>query len=391
MKKIALIELFHHHEVLINLYKILDKDAFQIKVFMPEQLISYSSEAFSPYSPDIFTKPANQSIPQFIRKNRAEMESCDLLIFLGIFSHFRFFAFQRWRPASILIIHNGNGYLNPMANLHLSTSSFLEFGKDLLRLGKYFLTLDFIFRHQFLKRFDYLHLTTGKLYAYPRKRSFHFCTSFPLVYFKENSITSQNDPISIVIPGAVNPRIRDFKSLEIALYQIRSRLNKYVEIIFLGKPLGKSGNLILQSFKKLQTDKLKITSYRDFIPQQEYESKLENASFLILPLPKYLKVGLFREEYGYSNISGTINDLIKFGKPAILSPHYILEKNLNSLIKRYKTSKELETLILDWIENQTFIPLYKQRAEILQDYQLRIVRKELSDIINDLIAQSRTT
>ena len=383
-RTIALVELYSHHELLIHFCRIIPRH-FHIMVFTTPEIFGLAKPVLNAAKLKVFVKKQGQSIPRFLRLHMDKIQKNDFLIMTSLFSNFIFFGRQNWKPNSFLIIHNANTFFNPYGNMRLRTDSWSHLGRDLLRLGKILLLQTISAREKALLSFDRISLTskfiqTG-LSRNRRNIPYRFCSPFPLSFYDPQPFDQVVDQkLRIVIPGAINTMGRDFHPVLDSFRALREELHSDVELTLLGCPRDDAGFKVLNDFRLLSNDRLKVVTFDGTVPQAVYDRTLRDSNFLILPLNRFLQVGIFREEYGFTNISGTINDLIRFCKPALLPDFYPLDPALHKQTGRYRDSKQLTRLLREWLLNP---PTELPGKEFLTRYSRTSVQMEFSLILRN--------
>lgn len=139
---------------------------------------------------------------------------------------------------------------------------------------------------------------------------------FPLFFniFNKNIV---NNPLSVVIPGTVSQKRRDYQYV----LQTLEKANFSLNITFLGKASGKELKW-LQDFEQKNTLH-KINYFTEKIPQNDFDKIMKTANLLWCPIQYETEFLGIKEIYGTTKVSGNIGDAIKYGKPAIFPEHYL--------------------------------------------------------------------
>lgn len=142
------------------------------------------------------------------------------------------------------------------------------------------------------------------------------------VFFNEFSQKTNNENVTIVIPGAVSQSRRDYKMVLKKLVEFRrSKIAlQNFQIIF----LGKASDLELtelQSFENENQD-IQIKYFKDKVPQSEFDFWMNKADFLWCPIQKQTEFFSNQEVYGLTKMTGNIGDAIKYAKIAIFPANY---------------------------------------------------------------------
>ena len=378
---IALVELYTHHEVLASLVKLLWSPEIRLKVFTNMEVAHTLRDSVDDLNDlsDIHLREVDESIPSFINKWEIKIQNCDAIVFTSLLSDFRFFSRRSWRPPCYIIVHNLNAFLFPLQNLYFSTNSL---PKD---LGRAMLLVFHIrYRRRVMNRAHRLFFLSEHLKRYAITRSplgqADRYRAFSISYYEKTPHSRRlSSQVRIAIPGAVRKTGKDYDSVLRAFRQIQC--SRPIELVLLGKAYGPFGRRVIREFQALDRPGLQITCFGDQVPQTQYSRYLSTADFLIIPLKKYRKVGVFKEIYGHSNISGTINDLIRYGVPAMLSDHYPLDPEVENMVARYRNSEDLAVLLKEWIDQSTYSEKKKKAQEWLSKYELTKVGIRLKELL----------
>ena len=381
MKAIALVELQEHQEVLFGLIDLLRLQSVEIKVFAPAYMLEHwpvdwlEDSKLKPYP-----KLPEESIPAFITRHKHEIDTCEVLIFTTLISDFAFFAQQRFVPKTILLIHKGNFFFTRSKSLQIR--SF----KDGLRWIRSVWLREGYFQRKMLHNFyacgflDPLITEFMRPYLPAKLR----IIDLPSVYYSPVP-APLNPTAQIVVPGTVSALTRDFEMLFAALKRVDGKLNQPIELIFLGNAGTSRARSLFQLMGQHAFKQVHIQTFENSIEEATYTAKLQQADFLILPLKASIQFGVFREWYGKTTISGGINDLLRFGKPTLLPNFYPLHPALNQLTQRYQNADELAQFLLEWVNEQAYLPIAEPASTELDHFSKENTRKRLMEILKRLL------
>ncbi|GLR18707.1 hypothetical protein [Portibacter lacus] len=273
-----------------------------------------------------------------------------------------------------IVIHNAHCQFQPFKNIVLNTHP-IEFVKDIGRLLKFILI-----KRPALKRAE----EKADILFFPiknaltkNKKSTKRMLCLPFSVNEEVSYIAFHENIFITIPGIISDKSRDYEVVIEALKKIK---NHNIKLTLLGKPKGKYGLQIINKFKKINS--LELVCYTSFIPQEIYDKKMRETDFLILPMKEKMSFGVITEKNGYSTTSGNINDMVRYGIPALLPAFYPLNNSLKSVVGQFQNANELTTLIDHWAEGKVY---NKIKIENMKEAMKPFDRKELAIIVNELI------
>lgn len=354
MKKIALVELQEHQEVLFGLMELLLLQEVELHIFAPYAM-HQEWETIHQEQVIWYDKNEQESIPHFIQRSKKALDAVDLIIFTTLVSHFSFFTHQKFQTSTLLLVHKGNAFF--AARAHLQLQSF----KDVLRYARRLWQREDFYRQQFLNQINACSFTDVGIQNYLQNSissQDRIVPALPFSYFESNEMLEQT-PMRIVVPGTVSDFTRDYTLLFEALQKADADLSYTVEVIFLGQANGKRARVFFDLLHAQRFQNISIQTYTRQISTQEYQQILQQSDFLIFPLREQIRFGLIREYYGKTSISGGINDMLRYGKPALLPAFYPLNPTLDQLTQRYQNATELADLLVAWVNQRA----YRSRAQ----------------------------
>lgn len=365
MKKIALVELQEHQEVLFGLIDLLLLQPVEIYVFAPaymqEQLKAEWLENERLYW--ISQQPQSPT-PQFIQQVKVQLDMVDLIVFTTLVKHFAFFTQQTFIPPTVLLVHKGNAFFAPQSNLSIRSL------KDGLRFLRSLWQREDFFRKKLLEKINCISFTDPLIEASMQPLIPAFCQLLPALPFTHYTPTlpQSNTPIQIVVPGTVSTLTRDFELLFSALQKADAQLTSFVELIFLGKASGSRASSFFKSVQSNHFQNIKIQTSSEILPEQEYQKQVQTADFLLLPLREQIQFGTTRESYGKTSISGGVNDMLRFGKPALVPDFYPLDPALQCLSQSFRDAQDLADLLVLWVNERTYLALAEQAPSLLASF-----------------------
>lgn len=365
MKKIALLELQEHQEVLYGTIDLLLIQAVEIFVFAPAYMYEQLKPEWLENERLHWTsKLPEEPTPQFILRVKNQLDGGDLIVFTTLVNHFAFFARQTFTPPTVLLIHKGNAFFAPQSNMNIrGLKDFLRHLRNLWRREDFF-------RKKLLKKTTYLSFTDPLIQEYMLPflpSSYRFLPALPFVFYTPNSPCS-NDPIQIVVPGTVSVLTRDFELLFSALQKADAQLTTAVELIFLGKASGSRAMPLFDFVQNHRFQNINIQTFSEMLSEQEYQKQVQTADFLLLSLKEQLQFGIIREGYGKTSISGAVNDMLRFGKPALVPDFYPLDPALQSLSQRFHDAESLADWLIKWVNERSYLAFAEQAPTLLASF-----------------------
>lgn len=183
-----------------------------------------------------------------------------------------------------------------------------------------------------------------------------------------------NDPITISIPGNVIPKSRTYKSVLNAFRKIVDKIDK-TELVVLGQAKTNYGRKIIHELEKLQNDKFSLKYYRSFIHQREFDEQIQRSHFLLLPISEVMRYRHFKEKNGFTCVSGNINDMLYFGKPAIIPEFYPLDKEYELMVDRYKDIDHIAEILKQWINEKKYKAIAEQVESVQHTSRQQVINR----------------
>ena len=303
MKKIAYIELDTHAEIALNFMELMnDSKAFSVDYYFSEKILRFFGFAQNDKLPENIKNATPENLIQ-----QLSTDNYQLIIIGTVHRYFNVFEKVAEKFNTSIICHNLN--FVKASNLGLLSSVFKEDYQYRLKL----LLKEGLLRKSnvYKKAKNLLVLDRGFDSAQPDKYKF-----LPIFYTKFSE-KPKNETYTIVIPGAVSQKRRDYervlKSIKIFHFSF--------EIIFLGKASGKELEM-LQDFEKSKPENISIKYFTEKVPQDVFDHYLQKADILWCPIQQETEFFSQKEIYGFTKMSGNIGDAIKFRKLAVFPENY---------------------------------------------------------------------
>jgi len=338
--EITIIELDYHAEVLRNLILILQETEIKFNI-ITRRKIWEKVNLKNDYP--IFFIESYTNLNHLITKKSDIIKNVDIIFFNTIASNFRYF-YQLQTNAKIIVrVHNSYTFFSPKYHF---TPTFFQLWKDTSHLvRKELFELDWLFKKRFLNTVDF--------FSFPNQIFSQFAIHqdlivpqkvllpcLPLTFF--NPIPKQNNnSIRISIIGTIDQRRRNYKMLLSSLYHLDNQIDFPIIITLLGEGKGVMGKIILNKFKKQNLKNIKVETFNDFVPNDKFESILSETILLLSPIHQKTKFNIYTEEYGRTKISGSINDMIKYGIPILIPDFYPTSTELNQIVFKYHETPNL--------------------------------------------------
>lgn len=184
----------------------------------------------------------------------------------------------------------------------------------------------------------------------------------PLFYTKE-FIQDENEKITVVIPGGVSQKRRDYRHVLNTIEKSKSAAD--IEFVFLGKAKDEE----LENIRKV-SEKFDLRYFTERISQKEFEMWMKKADVLWCPIQQETEFFSQKEIYGKTKMTGNIGDAIKFGKIAVFPKNY--SSKMDFIVQ------EKEDVI------QQFYDLKNFKYDFQKAFNKKAVLKNLENLLSDL-------
>ena len=367
-KRISIVELYHHHEVVRVLAKLLSTK-YDVTIFAEKKVLNQLGNLSARY----ITKQTNETEKSFLRKHLHTMNQADIILFTTLVKFPKFYSQLSFRPTTLLLIHDGNYFLRPNQTIKIQNI------KGALRWLKFKINREAYYRRRLLHHFSYItfadNFIAHTLSKEIKQLNINVLDALPLAYNEGLSQKPKHNKPIIVIPGSVNKN-RNYRLVYKAFQRIVSRIDNPIELVLLGNASSNFGQKIGALFHHLDPKRIKVTSFSSEISQEVYDEYLSKSSLAIIPIKQEFIGGIFKEEYGKTKITGSVNDVLRFGIPTLISHSYPTPADL---FIPFQNPEALATLILQWLDHQESFGL----SFCSKDYSFQKMAKILSSIIEE--------
>ncbi len=385
--RIALIEFDYHAEVLRNTLHILLHNGNEVHVFTSERI--WQKVDWDKGSKGLSLHlQKKDSLTKFLEHKRSAINGCDLILFNTLASNFKLWSKQELKAPIVLRIHNANATFTSLLKAYRPIWKPFFMWKDLsyfirIVLGKQ----EPFYKSRFLKKVDH--------YAFPDEgiRSFavnefglnpNQCISLPFVFWESVKPIQKTSPknLNLTIIGKVDRRNRDYEIVVNAFKRIASQLEQkgiHIKLNLLGKAVGSYASRVIDDLEKLNSANFQLNSFSDFVSQEEFENELDQTSFLIIPTRIRTRFTVYSEWYGSTKISGSINDVIRYHRLALINAEYPVPKDISQAFRPYKDANDLAEQILQQAETHEYQKL--DYPTLLNGYKLESISETYQEFL----------
>ena len=187
----------------------------------------------------------------------------------------------------------------------------------------------------------------------------------------------ENKKISrIVVPGIIDARRRNYQDV-LQLAELINKTGMRISITLLGGLNKEFGSGIIESIKNSpHTADLKYYT-APVVDQPEFDREMDDADIVLLPatVQTYILDGIY-EEYGVTQSTGTLFDIVKHAKPFIAPRNLRVDPFLEKSCLRYDSMEEILEIIQALEESPDVWQDLQQKAKIASThYTIEAVRK----------------
>lgn len=298
MKKIAYIELDTHAEIALNFMELMNDSAtFSVDYYFSEKILKTLGLQE--------TENVKKTTPKTINHQLSNI-NYDLVIIGTVHRYFNIFEKIVKKFNTSIICHNLN--FVKASNFDLFTSIFKEDVQYRLKL---------LLKEGLLKKSKVYQKAKNLLVLDETLAKENYKTLS--IFYTKFSKKPENETSTIVIPGAVSQKRRNYEKVLKQLEKFTK--NSHYQIIFLGKAQGKELEM-LQCFEISKPKNISIKYFTEKVSQNEFDEFMQKANVLWCPIQQETEFFSNKEMYGITKMSGNIGDAIKYGKLAIFPENY---------------------------------------------------------------------
>jgi hypothetical protein len=346
---VGLIELATHNEVLDSLIRQAVDAGWTTSIYTNE--FCYNSSSFRNSEQVIWhVCVGSVSLSTFISSNRDSILANEHVVVTTITSHsLELFEHKQKFTSFHCIVHNLNG------------SRALRYTKGLLT--------DILLNSESVSV-----VAPDQCLLMADDRTWSHCIN--IAYPQYLSPPFDRDEVFGCVPGRIYDG-RAYDQLIAALTIAAPKLDRTLNLELLGE-MGGGASEEIRKFKE-ETQSVRLHLHDQFVDQKTFDQSLLMQDFRILPITRTILRGGQIEERGKSCISGNINDMVRFGLPAIIPKFYPLSHLLEEIVERYESTETMATAIVEWVNLKTFNVRKRNMADPLLKYKdeaLRVLRQQ---------------
>jgi hypothetical protein len=357
---IAFIELEYHLLDLDSFCKVFEKSEHDITLYTTTKIFNtFKNQSYAERYKWI-VKVENQSVNGFLNEHFDAINKADWVYYNTIASHYKTYNALQFKGKTILRIHNAHTYLKPLKHWYIIPTFF-----NLFKAASYFVRefigeLDFYYLPKVVNKMNYFCFADENVKNYVLENKFTtkekiFPTIPGSVFNREFDSFDIKDKIRICIPGIIDERKKNYLPVIEALKLIKNQLTESIEVVLLGKPVGKYAEWVIDEFNKLQSPHILITSFTGFVKQSKFNEIMFGSHLLITPTLESTVFKVYKEIYGKTKASGSVGEMVKYGVPNLFPNYIYFDAEMEKIIDRYSTPLDLANQILKFVNDKTFL------------------------------------
>lgn len=327
MKKIAYIEIDTHAEIAQSFMEIMNEgNVFSVDYYFSKKV----KDQVVDDGESVFLSDSSMILDQLKSKRY------DLIIIGTVHRYFNTFSVIAEKYNTAVIVHNIN---------FISATNFSLF--------KSIFKKDVIYRLKLLWKEGLLN--SSKMYGKTKSllvldealvsERLRFLPLFYTRHFEK----PDNKVLTVVIPGGVSQKRRDYKKVFSAIKKIEQLYDSGVqrnpvEFVFLGKAEHSELKELTDLEHTLRY--VGVTYFSERVSLENFEKWMKKADVLWCPIQQETEFFSLKEIYGKTKMTGNIGDAIKFGKVAVFPQSYISQSDFiipeeDDLIQQFEKLKDL--------------------------------------------------
>ena len=381
--KIGVVELDHHRECLHSLCQLLHQGDHETAVFTTRNIFSEISDY--PYAKDIQWHICDSRIRHFIQIKQAEFNQQELLIFSTVEAQFKTYNQITISIPKLIRIHNATTFLGTNKKWFFKPSLYWLY-KDLSYfVRKVILQNEIKERDKFLEKADFICFTSSEITEFVRnsksfKHQKKIVDAIPITFneIPPKDIATVN---AIGVIGTVDRKRKDYNLLKTVLGSAAKKVNRTFEIKILGKPKGAFGREMVSQFLSLNKERIRVSHWPNGVPQKEFDEQMNELDIIVAPIFEETKYFLIKENYGFTKISGSINDTIKYARLGLVPSFYPLGL-AKPLFLTYESIEELEDTLIDLLEGRSNASL---NAVDLEPFSLNATAEKVNQQLMEIL------
>lgn len=342
--KIGILELGDHYEYVYSLCKIFDTPTNQVYVISDKRVVHHLKEWLGVDHEKFFwlTKDDDEGHLNFFNKLTTfiDHKGLEVLVICTIPSHYVYYwAFlKQIHIFAILTLHNLNTWLKPKLSYRLTDLYNYIMVKLILNQVSSVAVLEQNLRNYIKEN----NLLNKPIFIFPYELWEGFFSKQP---------ARLTQTINFVIPGTVQQKRKDF-NLVLDAFQYVAERNHNIALTLLGSGRGSYAQDIFNRCIFLQKQGYNINFYKEFVSVSEFQKVMQESDCIIAPIQLVFAIGCNQEYYGITKSSGSVFDMIRYGKPGIFPEKFQANCDMETCTMKYRDKQHLCELLLQLVNSK---------------------------------------
>jgi hypothetical protein len=254
-------------------------------------------------------------------------------------------------------------------------------------------SLDFYYIKKLIQKINFITLNDYYRETYALERALISphkvfpCIPFATAYALAKPIEPNTNQLSIAIPGAIDPRKRNYLAVVNAIKLSIPYLEAPIVMSLVGQPIGRYGRHVISLFRELECINFKLISFDDFLSQESFEQTLLETDMFLAPMVVDHQFRIFKEVYGKSKSSGNISDMISFGKMVVFPATFHNDPLMEQFIDQFESPDSLASILVNYANNRQILvqKSHDLRNFLIANYAPEVLRKNFETACKDLL------
>lgn len=335
-------------------------------------------------------KQKKQKPSEFLKEHYSIINNAEWIYYNTIAKNYLLYNNLNFKGKKILRIHNAHTYLQPLKHWYIIPTFFNLYKAASYLIREFIGELDFYYLPKVVRNMNYYCFADENVKNYVIENK--ICEKeriFPTipgsVFSGEFKPFEIENKIRICIPGIIDERKKNYSPVIEALKLIKNNIQHPVEIVLLGKPVGKYGQWVIDEFSKLDTKNLSVISFTGFVEQAKFNELMFGSHLLITPTKETTVFRIYKEIYGKTKASGSVGEMVKYGIPNLFPSYIYFDTEMENIIDRYTTSQTLATELLKYINDTNYLNARAQQVRrfVRERYSVDIIANKIDGFMKE--------
>jgi hypothetical protein len=385
--KIVFIELNYHSECLNSFCHAFKGRHDQVEIYTLTSI--YKDLSHNNYIKHFTWVLCDKKLSLFLKNNINTINKNDVVLIGTLEKSIPEFAALKFNVPVILRVHGGNFYFNRKHNFSLPNTLSGIVDSIHFLVKSILIHRELKLLNTLTKRMKNISFTSEIVSNHFRgllqNNHLNIVESIPLEVFEPLYNEPKNNNVyTIAIPGSVDVIRRDYKPVLDALNKIKLKINVPIEVYLLGKPIGYKGRQVVKTFKSLIHNKISIYTFDEEVQQSEFERIMKKTNLILSLIKPVNQHYFYLEQVGLTKISGTVSDIIRYGKYGLVSDFYPIPETMKKIITRYKSKHDLADRLLDAINRNSWLSA-EEAAIVFNDYSADAVYNKTMKVFDKIL------